>query len=58
MNDEINKILTSLKKRCSQIIFKQEYEYWEETDSKLMSTSNYVNDEGWIVDSEGRDLMF
>jgi len=46
MNDEINKILTSLKKRCSQIIFKQEYEYWEKTDSKLMSTSNYVNDEG------------
>jgi len=58
MSDEINEILNSLKKRCSNIIFKQEYEYWEKTDDKILSTSNYLNDENWIVDSEGRDLMF
>jgi hypothetical protein len=29
MHNEIDEVLTSLKKRCSKIIFKQEYEYWE-----------------------------
>lgn len=58
MNSEIDKILSSLKKRCAKIIFKQEYEYWEKSDDKILSTSNYLNDEDWVVDSEGRDLMF
>lgn len=58
MNHEIKEILTALKKRCSKIIFKEAYQYSKKTDSQLMSTSNYLNDEGWIVDAEGRDLMF
>lgn len=58
MHNEIDEVLSSLKKRCAKIIFKQEYEYWEKTDDKILSTSNYLNDEDWIVDSEGRDLMF
>lgn len=58
MNKEINEILNNLKKSCYEIIFKEEYSYWNDTDSRILSTSNYLNDEEWIMDSEGRDLMF
>lgn len=34
------------------------YEYWEETDDNILSTSCYIFDEDWIRDNDGRELVF